>query len=308
MHYTRLDLRFLPRGWSGGQLVEGIVAGAVRGIVVEVDSRQIEYTLIQPRHVPRGSDMETHLAGTSRTVLPDGLVRLSRQTLVHAGSSTVGWVSEVWCDRQSRTMTHVLVTSRRRLLSRTTRVVDVAHISSMNGTELTLKLSAAEAGRLPIYRTDAAILSSVAESFEAALPDPRTRRSVKVRVEDGHVFLGGLVDTPEVKRLAETVASNAPGIRGITSDIVIAESLAVDVEAGIERALASLKSTGARVRTFTEHGIVYLEGVVPDAETRNALERVAVGVPGVRVVVNNLLAPGEAPSRARDTGPLTRNK
>lgn len=308
MHYTRLEMRFLPRGWSGGQLVEGAVAGSVRGVAVEIDSRQIEYTLIQPRRGGRSAELEIHRAGTARTALPDGLVRLSRDTKVRAGTSSVGWVSAIWCDRQSRSLTHVLVTPRRRLLKPAPRVVEVAHIAGMADNTVTLKLAAADVPLLPIYRTDAAIAADLRVLLEGIVPDPRTRRSIKVRVEDAHVYLAGVVDAAEVKQRAEAAAARVSGVRGVTSDIIIDESLAALVVAALAPALSLLPDAGAAVRVFTEHGIVYLEGTVPDAASRAALERTAVGAPGVRVVVNNLLVPGETPSRARDTGPLTRNR
>lgn len=307
MYYTRLELRFLPRGWAGGRLIEGVVEGAVRGVAVEIDSRQVEYTLVQRRRGGRSPELEARRAGTARTALPDGLARLSRQTQVRAGASTAGWVSEVWCDRQSRSITHVLITPRR-LFNPPPRVVEVAHIAAIADNALTLKMSAADVALLPIYRSDAAIAADLGASLEAGVRDPRTRRSIKIRVEDAHVNLGGVVDTPEVKQYAEVLASRVVGVRGVTSDIIIGESLATLVEAALAPLLEKLSDHGAQVRVFTEHGIVFLEGAVPDAGARGALERAAVGVAGVLVVVNNLLAPGDPPSWARDTGPLTRNK
>jgi osmotically-inducible protein OsmY len=309
MHYNRLELRLLPRGWSGGQLVEGVVPGAVRGVAVEVESGQVEYTLIQPKHGARAGDTALHQAGNARTQLPSGLARVTRQCRVRAGNQTIGWVSRVWCDRLSREVTHLLVQSRRALLVHAVeRIVEVAYVASWSDGAITLKVSPADAANLPIYRTDGAIAADLRAAFEAAVPDPRTRRAIKVRVEDGHVHLGGIVDAAEPRERACAIARAVPGVRGVTSDVLVEEALGGQVETALARELGRPDYAGADVRTFTEHGIVYLEGRAPSAAARQALERVAVGVAGVRVVVNNLLVPGESPERARDTGPLTRNK
>ncbi len=308
MYYSRLELRFLTRGWTGGQLLEGVVAGAVRGVALELASRQVEYTLVQPKRGARSHDVVAHSAGTARTVLPAGLVRLTARTRVMANTTAVGWVSRIWCDRHSRELTHLLVQTRHALLVRSVeRIVEASYLDDLKDGRLTLKLPPADFAGLPKYRLDAAILADLRLAFEAALPDPRTRRAVKLRIEDGQVALGGEVDTPEQRDAALRVATAVTGVRGVGNDLVIAESVASAVEAALTREIASRNLT-ASVQTFVEHGIVYLEGHVRDARERDALERIAVGVPGVRVAVNDLLVEGEPPSRASDTGPLTRNR
>jgi len=91
-------------------------------------------------------------------------------------------------------------------------------------------------------------------------------------------------------------------------DIVIQEALADLVEHAVTDEISHSGYTGAHFRAFTEHGIVYLEGTVPSDNARNGLERSALGVTGVRVVVNNLRVDGEPPDHANGTGPLTRNR
>jgi len=44
---------------------------------------------------------------------------------------------------------------------------------------------------------------------------------LEVRTEDGHVILSGQVATPEQRRLAEHVADEVTGVRGITNDIQV---------------------------------------------------------------------------------------
>jgi len=309
MHYTRLDLRFLARGWTGGQLIEGAVPGPVRGVAVELASRQIEYSLVQPRRGGRAHDYGSRLVGNARTVLPNDLVRLTHQTRVLAGSAAIGWVTHIWCDRPSRLLTHLLIQPRRALLVRPVqRVVAAELIESLAHDQVKLKLAESEVAQLPVFRSDTAILTDLRLAFTAALLDPRTRRAVKVRVEDGHVSLGGVVDTVEQCVRAEQAALAIAGVRGLTNDIVIEESLAGQVEAALTREITAHHLDGAEVRAFIEHGIVYLEGRAPTSAARYALEQVAVAVTGVRVIVNNLLVAGEPPEHASETGPLTRNR
>jgi osmotically-inducible protein OsmY len=309
MHYTRLDLRFLARGWTGGQLLEGVAPGPVRGVAVELASRQIEYTLVQPRRGRHAHDYGSRLVGNARTILPGDLVRLTHQTRVLAGATPVGWVTRIWCDQSSRVLTHVLLQTRRALFVRPIeRIVAAEQIETLAHNQVRLTLTPREIAALPIFRPDVAIAADLQLALAAALPDPRARRAVKVRVDDGHVSLAGVVDAGEQRTRAARAALAVPGVRGLTNDLVIEESLADQVEVALAREIAARKLEGAQVRAFIEHGIVYLEGRVPTAEIRYTLEQVAVAVTGVRVIVNNLLVEGEDVARASETGPLTRNR
>jgi osmotically-inducible protein OsmY len=305
MYYSRLELRLLPRGWTGGQLLEGAINGGVRGAAIESGSWQVEYTLVQPRWGPKGHDLRTRSIGTARTVLPPDLVRLTAHTRVVAGGVPVGWVSCVWCDRSSRQVTHLLVQNRHALLFRAVeRVVDVQQIAQLSDGRVTLKTTVSGFLALPAHRSDAAILSDLRLAFESALPDPHARRAVKLRVDDAQVTLSGEVDTSEQRQSAARAAASIAGVRGVINDVVITETVATAVDAALLAAFPDGRAAGVRV--FSEHGIVYLEGRVTSVADRVKLEQVAVSVPGVRVVVNNVLAEGDSPERGRETGPLTR--
>src|SRR5258708_32721014 len=176
MYYSRLELRFLPRGWLGGKLLEGVVAGAVRGVALELASRQVEYTLVQPKRGARSHDVVAHSAGTARTVLPAGLVRLTARTRVMANTTAVGWVSRIWCDRHSRELTHLLVQTRHALLVRSVeRIVEASYLDDLKGGRLSLKLPPAAFAGLPTYRPDPAILAHLRVAFAAAPPAARPR-------------------------------------------------------------------------------------------------------------------------------------
>src|SRR5262249_47984764 len=219
MHYTRLDQRFLARGWTGGQLIEGAVPGPVRGVAVERARRQIEYTLVQPRHGSHARDYGSRLVGNARTVLPSDLIRLTHQTRVLAGSAPVGWITHIWCDHSSRVLTHLLIQTRRALLVRPIeRIIAAEQIETLANDQVKLKRRPQDVTQLPILRSDAALEADLPLAFLTALPDPRTRRAVKVRVEDAHVSLSGVVDTIEQRERAERTVLSISGVRGLTND------------------------------------------------------------------------------------------
>ncbi|MEO7003257.1 MAG: BON domain-containing protein, partial [Ktedonobacterales bacterium] len=142
-----------------------------------------------------------------------------------------------------------------------------------------------------------------------ALPGPQTQRVVKVRVEDGHVDLGGQLETSEQVAQAAQVVKTIHGVRGLTVNLIAQDAVQTQVEAMIAPVAREQQVGPGSVRVQCEHGIVYLEGAVPTKAARAALERTALAAPGVRVVVNNLAVGDEPPpSRANGTGPLVRNR
>lgn len=309
MLYTRHDLRLASRGWRGGVLEEGVVPGDVLGAALNASARQVIYTLVPRRRASKLSGAVEHQTGTARTELPSGEVRLTGRSRVYVGGRAVGRVSRLWCDRLSGLVTHVLVRGGGGWLARgPERVLSIEAVAKLEDDRVTLALSAAEYVHAPVYRPDPAIVRDLHAAFALVLPDPRARRDIKVRVEDGHVTLSGMVDAVEQRTAAVRAAQGIAGVRGMTVDIVIQEELADLVEHAVTDEISHRGYTGAHFRAFTEHGIVYLEGTVPSGSARAGLERSALGVTGVRVVVNNLRVDGEPPDRASDTGPLTRNR
>ncbi len=306
MHYTRLELHFRPKRLGRrGVLVEGLVPGNVLGATIHATVLQVTDTLVSARQARRRHELVAHVLGTAKTELPDNYVTLGAKTPVQAGTTTLGRLAAVWADRHSGAATHLLVREGRGHL----RIVPAALIERISADGVRLKLGKGDLDHLAVFRPDDAIAEDIALAFASALPDPKARRDVKVRVEDGQVTLSGVVDAAEVRDRALSTAGRVLGVRGLTDDLVVAEALADQVLAAISRETANTPGlVAAHVRAYAEHGIVYLEGRVPTPAARWSLEQVAVMVPGVRVVVNNLIADGESPSRASETGPLTRNR
>jgi osmotically-inducible protein OsmY len=188
------------------------------------------------------------------------------------------------------------------------RVLPAEQIALVDRTGVVIKLGREGLAALPIYRPDPAIVANIQVALEAVLAEPRARRAVKVRVEDGHVSLAGVVDTVEQERYAVRAVTAVPGVRGLTNDLVVDETLAAEVEARIASLVAAASNGRGQVRVLSEHGIVYLEGSVRSAGERDAIERAALSAAGARVVVNSVQVDGEPPNRAPGTGPLVRNR
>ena len=305
MHYTRLELHFRPKGLRRGVLVEGLVPGNVLGATIHATVLQVTDTLVSTRQARRRHELVAHVLGTAKTQLPDDYVTLGAGTPVMTGTTPLGRLAAVWADRHSGAATHLLVREGRGHL----RIVPVALIERIAADGVRLKVGKGDLDHLAVFRADSAITADISLAFASALPDPKARRDVKVRVDDGHVTLSGVVDAAEMRERALSAAGRVLGVRGLTDDLVVAEALADQVLAAIGREMAKTPALAAsRVRAYAEHGIVYLEGRVATPAARWALEQVAIAVPGVRVVVNNLIAEGESLSRASETGPLTRNR
>jgi osmotically-inducible protein OsmY len=309
MRYTRLELRFLPRGWSRGTLYTGAVGGKIRGAVIDPVGRVITHTLV-PRTRRRAYEVEaTRAVGDERTPLPAEHVRITVGAKVRLGTATVGQVTCLWSDRLSSSLTHVLVRPRVGLFQQAPeRILPLELVETMTENTFQLSKGAPALGELPLHRDDALIERNVRLALAEALPDPQTRRAIKSRVEDGHIFLTGTVEVPEVVAAAQRAVEHLPGVRGVTMDVIVLESLADRVEEQVGRVIAEHQITGAQVRILTEHGIVYLEGYAPSPEARAQIERAALSVAGARVVVNDIAVNGEPPSRATQTGPLVRNR
>lgn len=308
MHYTRLEMRLLPRGWSRGVLYEYAIQGLVRGVALDVASGTISHTLVPTgRRAPKVEGAPP--AGDASTSLPAGTVRLTRAAEVVCGASAIGTVSRVWCDRVNARLTHVIVREGTGLFARgPERVIDAEQIASYDGTRLQLAKSVVAATDLPLLRDDVVILRDVRLALAARIPDPRARRDIKARVEDGHVSLTGYVDLDEEVEATRAALRAVEGIRDVTFDVRSLEALGSDVDAVLSEFIVQRGWTNVRVQVMAEHAIIFLEGCAPSAEARAEIERVVLGVPGVRLVANNLAVGGEPPSRANGTGPLVRSR
>ena len=297
MDHLRLDLRLSSQPLLGSHvIVKGAVTGRVLGVYIDPAQKQILATAIPSRNAK-----QTGAAVMSEATAPG--IFFDQKTMVLAGGKQLGKLSRIWAERNTGKLTHVLF-----LTGGNEHVVPVAHIAQFAAKQLQLDLPVAEAHDLPVYRDDAAIAGDVAAALERNLLDPRARRDVHARVEDGHVDLSGIIDRPELAEAVIAAVQHAPGVRGVQSDIIITYTIAALVANALDAANEK-GSLGAdpEIEVLSEHQIVYLRGRVASAKGSSAAERAALTVAGVRLVVNELqVVTPETTVRADPASPQTK--
>jgi len=297
MEQLRLDLRLIGQPLLGSRvIVNGAANGRVIGAYVDPDVQRIVQTILPSRDV-RQSGLVATSAANGDAVL------LDQKTTIQVGNKPLGKLSRIWAERGTGKITHVLFQA-----GGNEHVVSIDHVEQITSRHLQLNLASNDAQALPIYRDDAAIAADIAVALESTLLDPRSRRAVHGRVEDGHVDLTGLVDAQEMADGVVAAVRRVPGVRGVQSDIIVTEDLATQVS----RALDAAKEKGSlgddpEIEVLSEHQIVYLIGHVANAKAKAAAERAAFSVNGVRLVVNQLREDTpESTERADPASPETK--
>jgi hypothetical protein len=125
-------------------------------------------------------------------------------------------------------------------------------------------------------------------------------QGVTAEVEQGVVTLYGSVDTTWRKeRLAELMRT-LPGVEQVANHLLAQDELAAQLQHRFQ-ALVTAGELDRLPKLLVEHQMVELYGEMATSERRNLLEREALAVPGVRVVINHLSVPQEASSRVHTT-------
>jgi osmotically-inducible protein OsmY len=146
--------------------------------------------------------------------------------------------------------------------------------------------------RKTLYLTlsDEEIERAVEDAFHF---DPRVKSyHVEVDARAGKVTLTGAVDNLEAKQAAAEDARNTVGVSSVTNHLKV-RPLEVFSDEGLKRsvALALIKDPYVEISDIeidTSNGSVYLSGKVNTSFEKNRAERVAEGVKGTVVVVNNI--------------------
>jgi osmotically-inducible protein OsmY len=128
-----------------------------------------------------------------------------------------------------------------------------------------------------------------------------------VSIEGGQVTLYGEVKTPEEKGLAALLASDVPGVEGVTNSILVETALAPDHKLAqaiwqVVRSVPALADNDS-LRISVSRGIVTLEGTVQETIEKHAAERATQSVPGVTTVINLIEVPPIG-TRLADKGPV----
>lgn len=111
---------------------------------------------------------------------------------------------------------------------------------------------------------------------------------IELETRQGVVTLSGIVRSHSAKEIAEQVVRRVPGVKSVENRLVAD----ADVESAIAQALASDPRTGTSfpgILVGVVFGVVYLKGTVATAEVKAAAGQIALGVPGVQSVSNELL-------------------
>lgn len=119
------------------------------------------------------------------------------------------------------------------------------------------------------------------------------RDAVQVRVQNGLVSLHGQVDWNYQRVAAETSVRKLSGVIGLVNNITLTNEInahPADVKKRIADALKRhAEVEAARIRvSVRDSGVVSLEGEVNNWDERDAAERAAWCVPGVRAVEDHL--------------------
>jgi len=114
---------------------------------------------------------------------------------------------------------------------------------------------------------------------------------VKVFVEREGVVLSlyGKVELEEQKQEVEAALRKMPGVLDVMNFLVAEDELLNTINAHIESLKAAGKLEGAKnLSVLVENYIVSLYGEVPNPEMKSLLEREITGIPGARVVINQI--------------------
>jgi osmotically-inducible protein OsmY len=145
-----------------------------------------------------------------------------------------------------------------------------------------LRLSPADLQEAKQWMSDRAVEVAASRVVDRAVLSPRARHMLTLEVHAGRVSLHGRAELATSVDAAIQELEAAPGIVDVLSHVLQDETL-TDL---VEQALAERGITG--VTALSEHGLVSLHGVAPDAATRRKAEDTVARIPGVRGVVNRI--------------------
>jgi hypothetical protein len=152
----------------------------------------------------------------------------------------------------------------------------------------------------PLQVTDAFLARRAGQLVQHEIAFAAVCQGVTAEVEQGIVTLYGSVDTARRKeRLAELMRT-LPGVQQVANHLLAQDELAARLQQRFQ-ALVTAGELDRLPKLLVEQHMVELYGEVATPEQRNLLEREALAVPGVRVVINHLSVPQEASSRVRTT-------
>ena len=146
---------------------------------------------------------------------------------------------------------------------------------------------------LPIQRTDAQVARDAGHRLQQEVASASGCQGITVEVEQGIATLYGSVDTTWRKERLAALVLSLPGVQQVTNYMLAEEAVSEQIENRFQSLLTA--GTLERLPRFLiEHRIVEVYGEVASSEKRALVEREALAVPGVRVVLNHLRLPQES--------------
>jgi osmotically-inducible protein OsmY len=143
----------------------------------------------------------------------------------------------------------------------------------------------------PVQKNDVAIKESISH---ALWKDDVLRaieyEQIDVHVKNGVVYLSGhIVNTSSWNRVEKAIRA-IPGIQGVQNDLVLDDRLANQVASSLGR----LEHTyDCKFFTGVSHGLVSLDGMVPNEGVKLLAEKCAADHPNVRGVINHVRVSGK---------------
>jgi hyperosmotically inducible periplasmic protein len=166
---------------------------------------------------------------------------------------------------------------------------------------LTLTLSIGCATQKPITQStrDAAITARVAAKLRSSAEV--RKRGIDVDTQIGEVTLRGEVESEREREAAERITRTTKGVLGVTNQLQVEGDVPDNDRSDLwtstrinTRLFLNPAVRAGNIDVDTVNGVVYLSGVVRNEEQRAIAESVALGMPGVWTVVNDLQLESEA--------------
>ncbi|HEY7351047.1 MAG TPA: BON domain-containing protein [Ktedonobacterales bacterium] len=212
------------------------------------------------------------------------LLALQDDLPVVSNSEKLGDLSELFFDAETRRLAYLVV--HRHAIAGGDVLLSGDQLADLQADRLEVNVSPKDFALLPRYRPD----PELEEDVRQALWDyPRLRidlGAVKAHAQCNEVWLLGHVSSDINRRLMEDLTRAVPGVRDVHNELIADTDLAVAV-AG---ALAEHEETrGLPIGVYPTLGEVYLRGLTPTEEAKQAAEKVATEAHGVKAIHNELI-------------------
>jgi osmotically-inducible protein OsmY len=228
------------------------------------------------------------------------LVAMREHLPIFSGKDKIGTLSQLFFDATTGQLSHLVV--HRHAIAGGEVLLGSDQLERLTADRLEINVSSKEFAILPHYRAD----PELAEAVRQALWNyPRLRvdlGAVQVYAQCNDVWLQGYVSSEMNRRLADNQARLVPEVRSLYNELIADNDLAMEIAAALAK---SEITRGLPIGVYPNLGEVYLRGVVPTAEAREAAEAIASEAPDVKAVHNELAVSPKAeflPAMAGVTG------